>query len=112
LDNEEAAFWMLVTTVHDYFPEKMYDSTMEGANVDQAVLMMFVYEKMPGIWNKMTAGKGFWESEQTDGLPSITLVTCHWFLTLFINILPVEVSLQYKKYQVVPTWLNVLLEFT
>ncbi|KAI8886133.1 TBC-domain-containing protein, partial [Backusella circina FSU 941] len=94
VDNEEEAFWMLVTTVHDYFPENMYDSTMEGANIDQAVLMMFVYEKMPGIWNKMTGGKDFWESERTDGLPSITLVTCHWFLTIFINILPVETVLR------------------
>jgi hypothetical protein len=39
VDSEEEAFWMLVTTVHDFMPENVYDVTMEGANIDQSVLM-------------------------------------------------------------------------
>ncbi|KAI9498622.1 rab-GTPase-TBC domain-containing protein [Zychaea mexicana] len=93
-DGEEAAFWMLITTVHDYFPENMYDVTMEGAHIDQTVLMMMVYERLPGVWNKIGNGKCFWECVESEGLPSITLVTSHWFLTLFINILPVETVLR------------------
>ncbi|CAG8488807.1 12853_t:CDS:2, partial [Acaulospora colombiana] len=87
---EEKAFWTLVTIIHDYLPENMYDVTMEGANVDQAVLMMFIMEKMPNIWGKLSSGFG-WDVEKLDGnMPTITLVTSHWFLTLFINILPIE----------------------
>ncbi|KAI9243550.1 rab-GTPase-TBC domain-containing protein [Phascolomyces articulosus] len=93
-DGEEAAFWMLITTVYDYFPENMYDVTMEGAHIDQTVLMMMVYERLPGVWNKIGNGKCFWECVESEGLPSITLVTSHWFLTLFINILPVETVLR------------------
>lgn len=97
LDNEEEAFWMLETVVNDYYPEHMFDSTMEGATVDQTVLMQLVYEKMPGVWNKFSDKRCFWECEQTDNLPPITLVTSHWFLTLFINILPVEVCSEFEK---------------
>ncbi|KAL7322289.1 hypothetical protein PS15p_211928 [Mucor circinelloides] len=92
---EQEAFWMLVTTVHDYLPENMYDVTMEGANIDQSVLMMLVYEHIPEIWNKISASSGcFWENDNKKGLPPITLVTNHWFLTMFINILPIETVLR------------------
>ncbi|CAG8673992.1 3784_t:CDS:2 [Acaulospora morrowiae] len=91
---EEKAFWTLVTIIHDYLPENMYDITMEGSNVDQAVLMMFIMEKMPSLWGKLSGGFG-WDVEKLDGnMPTITLVTSHWFLTLFINILPIETLLR------------------
>lgn len=74
---------MLLSTVHDYMPENMYDSTMAGANIDQGVLMMLIEERFPdSLWKKINSD---------DGSPPITLVTSHWFLTMFINILPVEV---------------------
>ncbi|KAL9556085.1 hypothetical protein MBANPS3_002045 [Mucor bainieri] len=92
--NEEEAFWMLVTIVHDIFPQNMFDTTMAGANIEQTVLMMMVYEKMPGVWAKIGNKKCFWECEQNEELPPITLMTSHWFLTLFINILPVETVLR------------------
>jgi len=91
---EEKAFWMLVTIVHDYLPENMYDVTMEGSNVDQAVLMSLIMRKMPEIWNKMNGGVNY-DIEKSDGnMPTITLVTSHWFLTLYINILPIETLLR------------------
>lgn len=88
VDSEEEAFWMLLCTVHDYMPENMYDSTMAGANIDQAVLMMLIEERFPNsLWEKINSD---------DGSPPITLVTSHWFLTMFINILPVEVMYTQK----------------
>lgn len=92
--SEEETFWMLVTIVHDIFPINMFDTTMEGANTEQTVLMMMVYEKMPGVWAKIGNKRCFWECEQNEELPPITLMTSHWFLTLFINILPVETVLR------------------
>lgn len=92
--NEEETFWMLVTIVHDIFPQNMFDTTMEGANIEQTVLMMMVYEKMPGVWAKVGNKKCFWGCEQNEELPPITLMTSHWFLTLYINILPVETVLR------------------
>ncbi|KAI8380950.1 rab-GTPase-TBC domain-containing protein, partial [Radiomyces spectabilis] len=91
---EEEAFWLLVMTITEYFPPGMFDSSLEGATIEQAVLMQSIYEKMPGVWNKIANKRCFWECEQTNRLPSITLVTGHWFMTLFINILPVETVLR------------------
>jgi hypothetical protein len=88
LETEQEAFWMLVTTIHDFMPENMYDTTMEGAHLDQWVLMMFIEEKLPLVWEK------FQGSMVPDKLPAISLVTSHWFLTLFINILPIETVLR------------------
>jgi hypothetical protein len=93
-EDEEQVFWMLVTIVHDYFPPGMFDRVMEGGNLEQTVLMSMVYEMMPGVWSKISNQKCFWECEQKDNLPTITLVTGHWFLTMFINILPVETVLR------------------
>ncbi|KAI9021426.1 rab-GTPase-TBC domain-containing protein [Phycomyces nitens] len=91
---EEEAFWTLVTIIQNILPAGVYDVTMEGSNLDQNVLMMLLWERMPQLWGTM-CDKSFWESE-ADGvsMPTITLVTSHWFLTLFINILPTETLLR------------------
>ncbi|KAI7892105.1 rab-GTPase-TBC domain-containing protein [Mucor mucedo] len=87
VEKEEEAFWMMVATVHDYMPENMYDVTMEGANIDQSVLMLLLQERLPkDVWAKI--------NNNENGSPPITLVTSHWFLTMFINILPVETVLR------------------
>ncbi|KAI8381602.1 rab-GTPase-TBC domain-containing protein [Radiomyces spectabilis] len=90
--SEEEAFWTFVSMIHDILPASIYDVTMEGANIDQAVLMMLLSERCPQIWHKISGGKSFWDCEAADGvgMPTCSLVTSHWFLTLFINILPIE----------------------
>ncbi|KAG0306903.1 hypothetical protein BGZ98_001497 [Dissophora globulifera] len=88
--NEEQSFWTLSVIIQNFLPEGMYDVTMEGANIDQAVLMTLIMERLPTIWNKFSNGATSVEMDEGAGLPTVTLVTSHWFLTLFINILPVE----------------------
>jgi len=90
--NEEQSFWTLAVITQNFLPEGMYDVTMEGANIDQAVLMTLVMERLPTLWAKFSGGATSVDMDEGQGLPTITLVTSHWFLTLFINILPVEVS--------------------
>ncbi|KAI8088906.1 rab-GTPase-TBC domain-containing protein, partial [Halteromyces radiatus] len=89
---EEEAFWTFVVLIHDILPPNVYDTTMEGANIDQNVLMMLLSERCPRIWQRLADGRSFWECEDPNGLglPTSSLVTSHWFLTLFINILPTE----------------------
>jgi hypothetical protein len=91
MENEEQVFWMLVTLIHDILPKNVYDVTMEGANIDQDVLMQLVSERYPSLWSRVVE-KGFWECEQTGCMPTCSLITSHWFLTLYINILPTEVN--------------------
>ncbi|KAI8139313.1 rab-GTPase-TBC domain-containing protein [Fennellomyces sp. T-0311] len=94
--NEEEAFWTLVAIVQNLLPAGVYDVTMEGSNIDQTVLMMLIWERMPHIWNKLAEKKSSFWDYAADGtsMPTITLVTNHWFLTLFINILPIETVLR------------------
>lgn len=92
LEQEEQVFWLLVTTVQDHLPKGLFTKT--GSDLEQTVFMMMVYEKMPGVWAKVANKKCFWECEQRDSLPPITLVTIHWFSTLFINVLPIETMLR------------------
>ncbi|KAG0000543.1 hypothetical protein BGZ79_005794 [Entomortierella chlamydospora] len=88
--NEEQSFWTLSVIIQNFLPEGMYDVTMEGSNIDQAVLMTLIMERLPAIWAKFSGGATSVELDEGPGLPTVTLVTSHWFLTLFINILPVE----------------------
>ncbi|KAI9488036.1 rab-GTPase-TBC domain-containing protein [Zychaea mexicana] len=94
--NEEEAFWTLVAIVQNLLPAGVYDVTMEGSNIDQTVLMMLIWERMPHLWNKLAEKKSSFWDYAADGtsMPTITLVTNHWFLTLFINILPIETVLR------------------
>ncbi|CAO3653152.1 unnamed protein product [Cunninghamella blakesleeana] len=89
---EEEAFWTFVVLIHDILPPNVYDVTMEGASIDQTILMMLLSERCPHIWQRVSSGRSFWECEDPDniGMPTSSLVTSHWFLTLFINILPTE----------------------
>ncbi|KAI8360822.1 rab-GTPase-TBC domain-containing protein [Blakeslea trispora] len=95
-DTEEEVFWMLVTIVEDYFPKGMFDTTMQGAQIEQIVLMNLIYDHMPAMWSKISEKRCFWECEQKeqDNFSAITLTTTHWFLTMYINILPVETVLR------------------
>lgn len=91
--NEEEAFWTFVQTITEILPPNIYDVTMEGANIDQNVLMILLSERYPQLWNRISGGKSFWECEEDGtGMPTCSLVTSHWFLTLYINILPTEVT--------------------
>ncbi|KAI9276182.1 rab-GTPase-TBC domain-containing protein [Sporodiniella umbellata] len=89
---EEEAFWTLVALITEILPPNIYDVTMEGANIDQNVLMHLVSERHPILWNKISPTQAFWTCEelQEGGMPTCSLVTSHWFLTLYINILPFE----------------------
>lgn len=58
--------------------------------------MMLVYERLPDIWTKLSGDKNFWECIDLNSLPNMTLITNHWFLTLFINVLPIEVYVSFK----------------
>ncbi|ORY83643.1 rab-GTPase-TBC domain-containing protein, partial [Protomyces lactucae-debilis] len=97
---EERAFWMVVITTTDYLPH-VHDANLEGANVDQAVLMLAVRECLPSIWSRL--GQGFetpssphptTPHEIIGKLPPITLVTAAWFMSAFIGILPIETTLR------------------
>ncbi|KAK9257427.1 hypothetical protein V1507DRAFT_447194 [Lipomyces tetrasporus] len=87
---EERAFWMLVIITQKYLPG-MHEINLEGANIDQGVLMMCVKESLPTVWNKIGAGlDGLHHDDMITRLPPITLCTAAWFMSGYIGVLPIE----------------------
>lgn len=85
---EEKAFWMLHIITTEYLPGT-HDVSLEGANVDLWVLMIAFKESMPQLWPKIGSVDG--SSGPRDArLPTISLCTTSWFMSLFIGTLPIE----------------------
>lgn len=78
---EEDAFWCLVAIVEMIMPQDYYSQNLMGAHVDQYVLKELLQEKLP------TLSQHF---ERYD----IELSLFSWFLTCFIDNIPVSVFLR------------------
>ncbi|KAJ3352441.1 hypothetical protein HDU83_007991 [Entophlyctis luteolus] len=116
---EERAFWMLVAVVEQLLPPEMYGASLEGAQVAQEVLWKWLLGERGGRFGvgkvakwvgDMEAGDGDggntrrsrgWRNQQHQqhanagaGMPPLSLVTTSWFMTVFINVLPIETVLR------------------
>ena len=91
-EDEEKAFVLLniVTSVH--LPVT-HGVALEGANIDIAVLMTCIKDSLPAIWAKLDdKGGGLVTdpSAQALRLPTVSLATTAWFMSLFVGTLPIE----------------------
>ena len=91
-EDEEKAFVLLniVTTVH--LPGT-HGVALEGANIDIAVLMSCIKDALPAIWAKLDdngGGTAPFPSAQALRLPTVSLATTAWFMSLFVGTLPIE----------------------
>ncbi len=68
-----------------------YSPAMVGLKTDQEVLGELVKVKVPRVWQTMVDHNVMW-----------TLVVSRWFICLFIDVLPVEVSLSQSGQQESP----------
>eukprot|EP01102_Stenamoeba_stenopodia_P000759 TRINITY_DN10709_c0_g1_i2.p1 TRINITY_DN10709_c0_g1~~TRINITY_DN10709_c0_g1_i2.p1 ORF type:complete len:573 (-),score=147.47 TRINITY_DN10709_c0_g1_i2:39-1757(-) len=80
---EEEAFWMLVTIIEDLLPPEYYSGNMLGVNVDTAVFKALIAEKLPRIHQHF---------QRLDC--EISHMVVQFFLCIFINTLPLEVTLR------------------
>ncbi|KAK8096720.1 GTPase-activating protein gyp3 [Apiospora kogelbergensis] len=104
VESEEQAFWLLNIITRVYLPGT-HEMSLEGANVDLAVLMSSLRDSMPAVWTKIGG-----ELDGTDAvkpksrrhrkgpeptrLPPITLCMTAWFMSCFIGTLPIETTLR------------------
>lgn len=96
-ENEEHAFIMLNIITNEYLPGT-HGKILE-ANVDIGVLMTGIRESMPQVWTKINDIQ-----DQTSGsahvttasarLPTVSLATTSWFMSLFVSNLPIETVLR------------------
>jgi len=93
--NEEQAFVLLTMVTSVHLPGT-HGVTLEGANVDIAVLMSCIKDSLPTVWAKLDdqgAGGGAVAADdptQPLRLPTVSLATTAWFMSLFVGTLPIE----------------------
>ncbi|XP_046658527.1 small G protein signaling modulator 3 homolog isoform X1 [Homalodisca vitripennis] len=83
LMEEEDTFWMLSTIVEDILPASYYSSTLIGIQADQRVLRTLICSYLPDV--DLTL-------KQHD--IELSLITLHWFLTLFASVVHMKVLLR------------------
>ncbi|KAF2167164.1 hypothetical protein M409DRAFT_22592 [Zasmidium cellare ATCC 36951] len=92
-EDEEKAFTLLnvVTSIH--LPGT-HGVALEGANVDIAVLMSCIKDSLPLVWSKLDDKGGMMGGIGPAGgnlrLPTVSLATTAWFMSLFVGTLPIE----------------------
>ena len=91
-EDEEKAFVLLNVVTHTYLPGT-HGVALEGANVDIAVLMLCIKDTMPAVWAKVDDKGGSvlgGPAAQSLRLPTVSLATTAWFMSLFVGTLPIE----------------------
>jgi len=81
--NEEDAFWCLVAITEQLLPRDYYSESLIDAQVDQRVFKELFEEKLPKL-------SQLFQTLQVE----LSLLTFNWFLAVFVDIFPVELTLR------------------
>ena len=102
-EDEEKAFILLNIVTTQHLPGT-HGVALEGANIDIAVLMSCIKDSLPQVWAKlddktgsgasMLGGTVGGNNNSSNGLvprlPTVSLATTAWFMSLFVGTLPIE----------------------
>lgn len=88
-EDEEKTFVLLNVITTDYLPGT-HGVSLEGANIDIAVLMTSIKEMLPTIWVKLDDKPANSVVGGPPALPTVSLATTAWFMSLFVGTLPIE----------------------
>ncbi|KAF2007144.1 RabGAP/TBC [Amniculicola lignicola CBS 123094] len=96
IDDVEQVF-VLLTIITKYHLPGAHARNL--ANTDVSVLMMLIKDYLPKIWNSINdtdlinEGRGAHAhpASKYQRLPSVSIACTSWFMSLFINVLPIEV---------------------
>jgi hypothetical protein len=92
-EDEEKAFILLNVVCTEHLPGT-HGVALEGANIDIAVLMTSIKESLPSIWAKLDDKPGTPGAGGVPRLPTVSLATTAWFMSLFVGTLPIECVLR------------------
>ncbi|KAI4724448.1 RabGAP/TBC [Aureobasidium sp. EXF-10728] len=92
-EDEEKAFILLNVVTTEHLPGT-HGVALEGANIDIAVLMTSIKESLPSIWAKLDDKPTTPAAGGVPRLPTVSLATTAWFMSLFVGTLPIECVLR------------------
>ena len=98
LDEDEEKTFILLNIVTTTHLPGTHGVALEGANIDIAVLMSCIRDSLPAIWTRLDDKGGALAppfpsaSAQVQALrlPTVSLATTAWFMSLFVGTLPIE----------------------
>lgn len=80
---EEDTFWLMCTIIEDLVPPSYYSSTLLGVQADQRVLRQLIVSYLPKL-----------DESLKEHDIELSLITLHWFLTLFASVVDMKVLLR------------------
>lgn len=80
---EEDTFWMMATIVEDLLPASYYSSTLLGIQADQRVMQTLIGNYLSAV-DETLKGHDI----------ELSLITLHWFLTLFAGVVHMKILLR------------------
>lgn len=80
---EEDAFWMMATIAEDLLPASYYSSTLLGIQADQRVMQTLISNYLSVVDDTLKCHD-----------IELSLITLHWFLTLFANVVHMKILLR------------------
>lgn len=80
---EEDSFWMMATIVEDLLPASYYSSTLIGIQADQRVMQTLIANYLTVVDETLTCHD-----------IELSLITLHWFLTIFANVVHMKILLR------------------
>lgn len=93
LDEDEEKTFVLLEVVTSLHLPGTHGIALEGANIDIAVLMSCIRDSLPAIWIKLDDKGGVPAGDPSAAalrLPTVSLATTAWFMSLFVGTLPIE----------------------
>ncbi|PNS15799.1 GTPase-activating protein gyp3 [Sphaceloma murrayae] len=104
LDSDEEKSFLLLNVITSDFLPGTHGVSLEGANIDIAVLMTSLKELLPPVWTKLDDNPSSPQPSSNStsastavgplSLPTVSLATTPWFLTLYLTTLPLETALR------------------
>lgn len=96
LDSDEEKAFILLNVVTSVHLPGTHGVALEGANIDIAVLMSCIKDSLPAVWAKLDdqGGVGTGPVAEALRLPTVSLATTAWFMSLFVGTLPIECVLR------------------
>lgn len=98
-DVEVRVFWTLVVMVEKLLPPEMYGQHLAGSQLQQVVFWKYILSKNGlkygvekiGKWVEYMEGHSSRKGKKISvPIPPLNMITTSWFMTLFINALPID----------------------